>query len=154
MNFSEKLYFVRKRLALSQEELAAQLDVSRQAISKWESGTAFPESEKLIAISEFFGISLDDLLKDDRIIDDDFKGKKDEKAHAPDRGKFFFALILTAFCAISSLAFGIWMICSPTISQELAASSVITLDGRAIVLLLSVLFLFLGVLLLLKTRRR
>ena len=147
MNFSEKLYFVRKRSALSQEELAAQLDVSRQAISKWESGTAFPESE-------FFGISLDDLLKDDRIIDDDFKGKKDEKAHAPDRGKFFFALILTAFCAISSLAFGIWMICSPTISQELAASSVITLDGRAIVLLLSVLFLFLGVLLLLKTRRR
>ena len=153
MNFSEKLYFVRKRSALSQEELAAQLDVSRQAISKWESGTAIPESEKLIAISEFFGISLDDLLKDDRSIDD-FKGKKDEKAHAPDRGKFFFALILSAFCAISSLAFGIWMICSPTISQELAASSVITLDGRAIVLLLSVLFLFLGVLLLLKTRRR
>lgn len=48
---SEKLYKLRKNRGLSQEQLAEQLNVSRQAISKWEQGTAVPESEKLIAIS-------------------------------------------------------------------------------------------------------
>ena len=64
---SEKLYKLRKNSGLSQEKLAEQLDVSRQAISKWESGTAVPESEKLIAISNFFGVSVDYLLKDEDV---------------------------------------------------------------------------------------
>ena len=50
---SEKLYMLRKRSGLSQEQLAEQLNVSRQAISKWESGTSIPESDKLIAVSEY-----------------------------------------------------------------------------------------------------
>ena len=62
---SEKLYKLRKNSGLSQEQLAEQLNVSRQAISKWESGTAVPESEKLITISNYFGVSVDYLLKDD-----------------------------------------------------------------------------------------
>ena len=56
---SEKLYQLRKKSGLSQEQLAEQLNVSRQAISKWESGTAVPESEKLITISNYFGVSVD-----------------------------------------------------------------------------------------------
>lgn len=56
---SEKLYKLRKNSGLSQEQLAEQLNVSRQAISKWESGTAVPESEKLVAISNYFGVSVD-----------------------------------------------------------------------------------------------
>ena len=62
-----KLYKLRKNSGLSQEKLVEQLDVSRQAISKWESGTAVPESEKLIAISNFFGVSVDYLLKDEDV---------------------------------------------------------------------------------------
>jgi len=54
MELSEKLYSLRKKSGLSQEQLAEQLGVSRQAISKWESGQSVPESEKLIAISNFF----------------------------------------------------------------------------------------------------
>lgn len=65
MALSDKLYMLRKKSGLSQEQLAEQLIVSRQAISKWESGQSVPESEKLIAISNYFDVSLDYLLKDE-----------------------------------------------------------------------------------------
>ena len=59
MALSEKLYELRKKRALSQEQLAEQLGVSRQAISKWESGKAVPETDTLISISKYFDVSLD-----------------------------------------------------------------------------------------------
>lgn len=64
MNFAEKLLALRTQSGYSQEALAEKLNVSRQAISKWEIGTTLPETEKVIAISDFFGVSLDYLLKD------------------------------------------------------------------------------------------
>lgn len=63
MDFSEKLQELRKSKGMSQENLAGELGVSRQAVSKWESGQSLPESEKLIALSDFFGVSLDDLVR-------------------------------------------------------------------------------------------
>ncbi len=57
MAISEKLYALRKKSGMSQEQLAEKLNVSRQAISKWESGSAMPETEKLIAISNYFNVS-------------------------------------------------------------------------------------------------
>lgn len=63
MQFHERLYELRKNSGLTQNELAEKLDVSRQAISRWEMGTAKPEIENLIALSEIFGVSLDYLLK-------------------------------------------------------------------------------------------
>lgn len=65
MALSEKLYELRKKGGLSQEQLAEQLGVSRQAISKWESGKANPESDTLISISKFFNVTLDYLMKED-----------------------------------------------------------------------------------------
>ena len=64
MALPEKLYTLRKKSGLSQEQLAEALNVSRQAISKWEGGSAMPESDKLLALSNCFGVSLDYLLKD------------------------------------------------------------------------------------------
>ena len=64
MKFHEKLQELRKQKGLSQEALAERLDVSRQAVSKWESGQTYPETEKLILISEIFGVTLDSLVKD------------------------------------------------------------------------------------------
>lgn len=64
MAFSEKLYELRKNGNLSQEQLAEQLGVSRQAISKWETGKAIPESETLISISKYFDVTLDELMKE------------------------------------------------------------------------------------------
>lgn len=65
MALSEKLYTLRKKSGLSQEQLAEQLGVSRQAISKWESGQSIPESDKLVVISNYFKVPLDYLLKED-----------------------------------------------------------------------------------------
>lgn len=65
MEFYQKLQKLRKDKGMSQEELASQLNVSRQAVSKWENGQGFPETEKLLQLSSMFGVSLDYLLKSD-----------------------------------------------------------------------------------------
>lgn len=65
MSFSEKILYLRTRNGMSQEVLADKLSVSRQAVSKWESGVTLPETDKLIAISDMFKVSLDYLLKED-----------------------------------------------------------------------------------------
>ncbi len=64
MNFAEKLLKLRTQYGYSQEVLAEKLNVSRQAVSKWELGTTLPETDKVIAISDFFAVSTDYLLKD------------------------------------------------------------------------------------------
>lgn len=64
MKFGEKLQSLRKEKGLSQEGLAELLAVSRQSVSKWESGGAYPEMEKLIILSDLFGLTLDNLIKD------------------------------------------------------------------------------------------
>lgn len=64
MDFHNKLYSLRKQKGLSQEELANRLNVSRQTVSKWEVGDSTPDMEKLIAISDLFEISLDELVMD------------------------------------------------------------------------------------------
>lgn len=64
MTLGDKLSKLRKERNLTQEQLADILGVSRQAISKWESDTAYPETDKLIRLSELFNCSLDYLLKD------------------------------------------------------------------------------------------
>lgn len=63
MNLGENLINLRKKENISQEELAEKLDVSRQAISKWESGNGYPEMEKIIKLSEIFNCSIDSLIK-------------------------------------------------------------------------------------------
>ena len=67
MEFYEKLRKIRKEKGMSQEELADQLGVSRQAVSKWESGQGYPETDKLLLISGMFGVSLDYLLKEESV---------------------------------------------------------------------------------------
>lgn len=63
MEFNNKLYELRKQKGFSQEELASRLNVSRQTVSKWEVGESAPDMGKLIAISDLFEISLDELVK-------------------------------------------------------------------------------------------
>lgn len=64
MRFHEKLYELRKSAGMTQNDLAEKLNVSRQAVSRWEMGTAMPDVENLIAISDLFGVTLDELLRD------------------------------------------------------------------------------------------
>ena len=61
--FEERLYQLRRERGISQEELANIVGVSRQAVQKWESGASQPNMDNLVAISEYFGVTLDYLLK-------------------------------------------------------------------------------------------
>ena len=62
MSFGEKLSILRKEKGMSQEDLASNLNVSRQAVSKWESNNSYPETEKIVAICKLFNCSMDELI--------------------------------------------------------------------------------------------
>lgn len=65
MSLGEKIRAMRQQASLSQEQLAEKLNVSRQAITKWETSKGIPDIANLIAISDEFDLSLDQLIKDD-----------------------------------------------------------------------------------------
>lgn len=65
MLLSEKIMQLRKKNGWSQEDLANQLDVSRQSVSKWEAGASIPDLNKILKLSEIFGVSTDYLLKEE-----------------------------------------------------------------------------------------
>lgn len=65
MTFGEKLQSLRKQSGLSQEQLASQLTISRQAISKWELDSSLPDTENIIQLSKLFNVSIDYLLNDE-----------------------------------------------------------------------------------------
>ena len=97
MTLGEKISDLRKRKGISQEKLAELLDVSRQAVTKWESGKGNPDTENLIRLSEIFGVSIDELC-----------GKEAEKPKAkihPGGHLFCLAsiLIVVAYCVIGGI---------------------------------------------------
>lgn len=64
-NFADKLYSLRTQSGYSQEALAEKVNVSRQAISKWELGLTLPDTDKIVALSKVFDVTIDYLLKDE-----------------------------------------------------------------------------------------
>ncbi len=83
MNFNERLQALRKSKGMSQEELAERVGVSRQAVSKWETGETTPEVSKIIALAELFGVTTDALL-----IGDEKKTDPSAGAAKPDGGTY------------------------------------------------------------------
>lgn len=67
MKLNEKIYWCRKRAGLSQESLAERIGVSRQSISKWETGEASPEISKLPLLASAFGVTVDWLLSEEGV---------------------------------------------------------------------------------------
>ena len=98
MSLSENLQNLRKIKNMSQEELAEKLNVSRQAVSKWESGSGYPETEKIISICEIFDCSMDELVKG-RILND-IKSEKNK-----------YDLIMTKAAKEISLGVAIILLC-------------------------------------------
>ena len=66
MTFAENVKMLRKQAGMSQEQLAEKLGVSRQAVTKWETGAGIPDIENIMAISALFDISIDNLLSNER----------------------------------------------------------------------------------------
>lgn len=75
MSFGENLKLIRKKNQLSQEGLAEMLEVSRQAVSKWELGEGYPEVDKLLLLSKKLNVSLDSLLGGENTADGSGEGK-------------------------------------------------------------------------------
>lgn len=152
MKLSEKLYSLRKKSGLSQEQLAEQLNVSRQAISKWESGVSVPESEKLIVISFYFNVSVDYLIKDDIENPDSI-----EVTTRVNKTDIIVKYIGLGFCILGFICLIVWgivMIVNPSFSDSIANSSMITIDGRGILLIVCLALVAIGVILLLKKQNR
>ena len=151
MAFSEKLYELRKKSGLSQEELADKLGVSRQAVSKWESDKAFPESGTLIGISVFFDVSLDYLLKDD-------EPAAEAKATVPEydrpvkdtgRNKRIIGSVICIAGIVCLIVWGIVSVILPSMSEQIGESSAVTLDGNGIFLIISLAAVIAGAVMLL-----
>lgn len=68
MTFAEKLKSIRKQAGMSQEKLAEKLGVSRQAVTKWETDAGIPDIENIMAVSSLFGISIDELLSNNQVL--------------------------------------------------------------------------------------
>lgn len=87
MSFSEKLIKLRKQHGFSQEELGYKLNVTRQTVSKWELGQTVPEMNKLISLSQIYGISLDELTNEDELNVDNTTKKDDIKIETENKNK-------------------------------------------------------------------
>lgn len=86
MSFADNLQYLRKKNKITQEELAEELNVSRQSVSKWETGDAYPETEKLILLCDKFDVTMDDLLRGDATKEDSGDEEDSvENEEAPER---------------------------------------------------------------------
>ena len=83
MQFPEKLVQLRKRRGLTQAQAAELVDTSRQAISKWESGTGVPALENIKALARVYGVSFDTLLDDSRDLEDEAAPPPQTPAEGP-----------------------------------------------------------------------
>ncbi len=90
MAFHENLIKLRKSANLSQEQLADMLNVTRQAVSKWESGQSIPDAEKLLQLSDFFEVPVDQLLRTLRPV----------KQTDPGDGRFYTVLMFVALAIL------------------------------------------------------
>lgn len=108
MQFNEKLLEMRKKQGLSQEELGIELQVSRQTVSKWEAGQSYPDFQRLVMLSDYFNMTLDELVKDIDVQEVRGKSLADEKISSiyadVEKGKMHFT-----FSTKHLLFFYIWM---------------------------------------------
>ena len=100
--FSENLKKIRKEHNLSQEKLADELGVSRQAISKWESAVAYPEMDKIIALCDKFNLNIDDLLHKDI---KEVKGEEESKKRLNNSFEDFLRFITNTINLFSNMNF-------------------------------------------------
>ena len=123
MNIGKRIHEIRQQKNLTQEQLASNLAISRQAVSKWESGKAIPDIENLMYISNLYDVSLDELVKgDDKVsqkIVADVSARKWHKLSI-----LFFAALLVYIVWFGSIH-GIWQI-----GLGIAVLSMIVIDTR------------------------
>lgn len=144
---SEKIRELRRKSGLSQEELADKLDVSRQAVSKWETGAAVPTADTLVNLADLFGVSLDYLLRDGTT------ETPDVSAHS--RKNYTVCKILGIFFISAAILAAVIMIILQLTGngRSTEASSTITLDGNGILLGSSAISAVIGIVILVSKKK-
>lgn len=148
MTLSEKLYSLRRKQGLSQEALAEKLDCSRQVISKWENGTTTPDAEMLQKYSELFGVSIDYLVKED--IEKPTSVQPTGKNDGNKKLLGILGLVLSLMGCVSLIVFGAISVLGSETADKIAQSSMIVIDGTFIAMVISILFVVLGAVILIK----
>lgn len=128
MTFGEKVQALRKENGWSQEQLASMITVSRQALSKWELGTAIPDTENIMQLSRLFGVSIDYLLYDEYTSDNDVPIAKDIRSNISNtnQGKalLIVAIVMAGIGALGNLI--LWLLSTTVFLQ---VPNVPVLDG-------------------------
>lgn len=172
---SENLYALRHKSGLSQEQLAEKIGVSRQAISKWETGASAPDLEKLRALSECFGVTLDQLAGGGAAKTQpggpacagagippngaehaqpapraDTAADGANHTGAQPAGQSRLGVFLCAAGAVCLILFGLLSLASPSLAEGVSDSSTVTLNGTGILLALCLLLMAAGLVLIFK----
>lgn len=130
MSFAENLLFLRKQKDITQEQLAEQLEVSRQSVSKWESGQSYPEMEKLLQICSMFHCSMDTLMQGD------VRKTFSEDIYGYDRQKNQFSKWISAGVGLILLGISVMMfLTSAGMNEEYAAVVFFTLLIAAVMIM-------------------
>lgn len=147
MIFADKLIRLRKRMGLSQEELADMMKVSRQAVSKWEAAQSIPDLDKVLKLSELFGVSTDYLLKDDIEIEDNVGGESVVNVVTLDEAngylehtkkKAFKLAIATLLAILSPVALIVLSILSDDILSHMSEELIVIIGLSVLFLLVTI----------------
>lgn len=137
MIFSERLKEEREKRNWSQNDLAEKLHVSRQSVSKWETGKNYPSIEIIIHLSDLFGITIDELLRSDEELTQ--KIIEDSKQLAYPKWKVFFDSLFMIGVSLFIAKIVVWML-----NKFAGASITIVADAPYVMNLLPLVFMIIG----------
>ncbi|HHL0973531.1 helix-turn-helix domain-containing protein [Bacillus thuringiensis] len=137
MIFSERLKEEREKRNWSQNDLAEKLHVSRQSVSKWETGKNYPSIEIIIHLSDLFSITIDELLRSDEELTQ--KVIEDSKQLAYPKWKVFFDSLFTLGVFLFLIKIVVWML-----NKFAGASITIVADAPYVMNLLPLVFMIIG----------
>jgi len=118
MTFGENLQFLRKQRGMTQEELAEQMEVSRQSVSKWESNSAYPEMDAILRLCDLFSCDMDTLLRGD------VSRRFGEDAAAYDKHMNVFSAAIAAGVGLILLGVTLMLLLGEFFTQEIAGGIV------------------------------
>lgn len=137
----ENIFALRRKAGLSQEQLAEQLEVTRQTISKWEGGHSVPDLEKLQAMCRVFGVTLDELT-----------GTEPPQLRQTSKKGVHPGLLLCLIGAVGLILIGLLALAAPEQAAALDQSSVVTIRGTGLLMTVSAVVLAVGAWLLLRKK--
>lgn len=129
MTLGEKISKLRTTNKMSQGDLAEQLNVSRQSISKWETNASVPELDKLVQLSDLFGLSLDDLVRSDELGTDDDR-EEDVPPPPPQQTQIVIQHSLTTQKIVGFILLALGLLCC--LLALLAGSGLLIIGGYII----------------------